>query len=77
MLVETGEKIFCLSLDTGKQSGNISTPELVTSVFNGSLTQNFSDLCTGLHSSLPDLTSASYSSKVLRQKKWYDEKKNS
>ena len=29
------------------------------------VTQNFSDLCTGLHSSLPDLTSAAYSSKVL------------
>ena len=27
MLEETGEKIFCLSQDTGKQSGNISTPE--------------------------------------------------
>ena len=27
MLVETGEKIFLLSLDTGKQSGNISIPE--------------------------------------------------
>ena len=26
MLVETGEKIFWLSLDTGKQSGNISIP---------------------------------------------------
>ena len=26
MLEETGEKIFCLSQDTGKQSGNISTP---------------------------------------------------
>ena len=37
-------------------------------------TQNFSDLCTGLHSSLPDLTSASYSSKVLGQKKRYDQK---
>ena len=27
MLVETGEKIFYLSPDTGKESGNISTPE--------------------------------------------------
>ena len=27
MLEETGEKIFSLSQDTGKQSGNISTPE--------------------------------------------------
>ena len=28
MLVETGKKIFYLSPDTGKESGNISTPEL-------------------------------------------------
>ena len=27
MLVETGKKIFYLSPDTGKESGNISTPE--------------------------------------------------
>ena len=26
MLVETGKKIFYLSPDTGKESGNISTP---------------------------------------------------
>ena len=26
MFVETGKKILCLSRDTGKQSGNISTP---------------------------------------------------
>ena len=26
MLVETGEKMFCVSPDTGKQSGNILTP---------------------------------------------------
>ena len=29
MLEETGEKIFCLSQDTGKRSGNISTPVTV------------------------------------------------
>ena len=27
MLVETGKKIFYLSPDTGKESGNISTPD--------------------------------------------------
>ena len=26
MLVETGEKIFCMSLDTSEHSGNISAP---------------------------------------------------
>ena len=30
MLEETGEKIFCLSQDTGKQPGNISTPALLS-----------------------------------------------
>ena len=30
MLVESAEKIFCLSLDTGKQSGNILTPDSVS-----------------------------------------------
>ena len=38
MLMETGEKIFCQSLDTGtcKQSGNISTPVtvMINHVFN-------------------------------------------
>ena len=28
MLVETGKKIFYLSPDTGKESGNISTPDV-------------------------------------------------
>lgn len=31
--------------------------------------QNFSDLCTGLHSSLPDLSSELYSSKELQHKR--------
>ena len=33
MLVETGKKIFYLSPDTGKESGNISTPGFKQSLY--------------------------------------------
>ena len=37
MLVETGKKISYLSPDTGKESGNISTPDLYVNICHGTL----------------------------------------